>query len=53
MEMARKKGALSEEQVRVFEKRGLDRLLWVVIQDLPGSLIVKHRVTGEFRVIDK
>lgn len=41
------------EQVRILEKNGLNRLTWVVVRELHHSLIVKHRVTGEFKVIDK
>lgn len=31
----------------------LNRLFWVGRQDLGHSVIVKHRFTGEFRVINK
>lgn len=31
----------------------LNRLFWVVLQDLNHSLIVKHRITGEVKVINK
>lgn len=41
------------EQGRVLEKNGLDKRVWTVVRDLNNSMIIKHRVTGEFRVIDK
>lgn len=31
----------------------LNRLFWVVLQDLNHSMIVKHRFTGEVKVIEK
>jgi hypothetical protein len=43
----------TKDQARVLEKNGLKALLWVVVKELPGSMIVKHRITGEFKVISK
>ena len=31
----------------------LNRLFWVVLQDLNHCMIVKHRFTGEVKAIDK
>lgn len=51
--MAKKKPAPTKEQTETIKKQGLSPLCWVVLQDLPHSMIVKHRVTGEVKVIDK
>lgn len=42
-----------KEQGKVLEKNGLQKHLWAVVNDLTNSMIVRHRITGEFRVIDK
>lgn len=51
--MAQKNATPTKEQSRIIKKNGLAPALWVVIKDLPHSLIIKGRITGEFRVIDK
>lgn len=51
--MAQKNATPTREQQAVLVKNGLRPALWVVVKDLPGSLIVKQRITGEFRVINK
>ena len=51
--MEQKNATPTKEQKAVMEKRGLKPAFWVVVQDLPRSMIVKQRITGEFRVIDK
>lgn len=43
----------TKEQQRVMEKEGLIPHLWTVIKDLQYSMIVRHRVTGEFKQINK
>ena len=47
------KNAPTKEQQEVMKKNKLPPLTWVVVKDLKYSMIVKHRITGEFRVIDK
>ena len=51
--MAKKNATPSKEQVEILKRNGLNTLCWIVVQDLPNSMIVRHRVTGEFRMIDK
>ena len=53
MYMAQKNATPTKEQKAVMEKRGLKSAFWVVIRETPHSLIVKQRITGEFRVIEK
>ena len=51
--MAKKKENPSHEQAKIIEKNGLNKLTWMVLQDLNHEMIVKHRITGECRVIPK
>lgn len=51
--MAQKNATPTRLQQEVMWKNGLNSILYVVVQDLQHSMIVKHRITGEFRVLDK
>lgn len=51
--MAQKNATPTKEQKAVITKHNLPVAFWVVVKDLPHSLIIKHRATGEFRVIEK
>ena len=51
--MAQKNATPTKEQTRVLLRNGLAGAEWVVVKDLAHSMIVKHRVTGEFKVVDK
>ena len=51
--MAQKNATPSKDQAKILGKNGLKAVLWVVVKELPGSMIVKHRITGEFKVISK
>lgn len=51
--MAKKNIPPSKEQAEIIKRHGLNILCWIVVQDLPRSMIVRHRVTGEFKLIEK
>ena len=51
--MAQKNASPSKAQAEVIKRNGLNVLTWVVIKDLNHSMIVKHRITGEVKVLDK
>lgn len=51
--MAQKNASPTKQQVEILKKNKLTPVSWVVVKDLTNSMIVKHRITGEFRVIDK
>lgn len=51
--MAQKNATPNKAQQEVLKRNGLNVLTWVVIKDLNHSMIVKHRITGEIKVIDK
>lgn len=41
------------EQKNLLQANGLKPYMWLVVKNLPNSLIVTHRVTGEFKVLEK
>lgn len=43
----------SQEEKRALSVAKLDWRLWTPLQQLPGSMIIKHKVTGEVKVITK
>lgn len=51
--MTKKKKEPNQDQQNAIQKAGLKPLCWEVLQDMNHSMIVKHRVTGEVKVIDK
>ena len=52
--MGKQKNATpSKGQQEVLNRNGLSPLIWVVINELGHSMIVKHRVTGEVKLINK
>ena len=51
--MAQKNATPSKWQQAVIKKNGLQPVGWVVLQDLIHHMIIRHRVTGEVKVIDK
>ena len=51
--MAQKNASPTKEQEKVLKNNGLNVHFWVVVKDLDRSMIVKHRVTGDFKLISK
>lgn len=51
--MPQKNGTPTREQKDVISRNGLRPLEWVVIKELTNTLIIKHRFTHEFRVVEK
>lgn len=51
--MAQKNATPTKEQGAVLVSHGLQSFMWVVVKDFPSSMIVKHRITGEFKHISK
>ena len=43
----------SKEQQRILKSRGLNPYAWVVEKDKEKYLIIKNRLTGEFRTVGK
>lgn len=51
--MKQKNATPTREQAESLRKAGLDPKLYVVTKELPYSLIIKNRETGEFDIISK
>lgn len=51
--MPQKNATPNREQKTVLARHGLRPLEWVVIKELNHSLIIKNRITGEFKVVEK
>lgn len=51
--MAQKNATPTKAQAEALKRAGLAPIAWAVVRVLSHSLIVKHRVTGEFKVLDK
>lgn len=51
--MAQKNATPTKEQSQILNRNGLKPALWTVVKELQHSMIVKHRITGEFKVISK
>lgn len=48
-----KKPEITPEQERTLRKAGLTPGMWIVLQDLPGTMLIRNPGTGECRVLFK
>ena len=48
-----KNAAPTKEQRAVMERRSLNGFAWTVVQEFEKSMIVRNRITGEFKMIEK
>lgn len=51
--MAQKNATPRKAQAETMKRNGLNPLSWTVIKELNHSMIVRHRISGEIKVIDK
>ena len=51
--MAQKNASPSKAQADILKAHGLRPQLYTVVKEFPNSMIVKHRITGEFNVLEK
>lgn len=51
--MAQKNATPSKKQTEIIKRNGLNAQCWTVVKELSNSMIVRNRITGEFKVIDK
>ena len=51
--MAQKNATPSEAQQEVMRRNGVNSILWVVVKEFDHSMIIKHRITGAIRHINK
>ena len=51
--MKQKNTSPTKDQAEILRKRGYDPLRYVVTKEMPYSLIIKNRETGEFEIVNK
>ena len=51
--MKQKNASPTREQAEILRRNQKNPALYVVVRELPYSLIIKHRVTGKFELISK
>ena len=51
--MAQKNATPSKKLQEIIRKNNLNPALYVVMKELDHSIIIKHRITGEVKVLDK
>lgn len=51
--MAQKNATPTRKQQEIMRKNGVNSVLYVVIKELDHSIIIKHRITGDVKVLDK
>ena len=51
--MAQKNATPTADQSKVLANNGLRPGVWTVVKDLQYSMIIRNRITGEFRVVNK
>lgn len=51
--VAQKNATPTKEQKESISKCGLQPVMWVVVKELHHSMIIRNRVTSEFKMIEK
>ena len=51
--MAQKNATPTREQQEYISECGLQPMMWVVVKERRYTLIIRHRLTGEFKRIKK
>lgn len=51
--MAQKNATPTRRQQEIMRRNGINSILFVVIKELEHRLIIKHRITGVVKVLDK
>lgn len=44
---------LTRAQKKLLSEQGINPALWQLLDELPSSYILKHRITGEIKVVEK
>ena len=51
--MVQKNASPTKEQAEAMKKIGMNPMFWVVIRNLHKSMIVRHRITDEVKLVEK
>ena len=44
---------LTAAQKKLLSAQGINHALWQLLDELPNTIIIKHRITGEIKVVEK
>lgn len=44
---------LTAAQKKLLSAQGLNPTLWQLLDELPNTIVIKHRFTGEIKVVEK
>ena len=44
---------LTRSQKKLLSARGFNPICWHLLQELPNSYTIKHKITGEIKVVEK
>ena len=44
---------LTAVQKKLLSAQGINPALWQLLDELPNTIIIKHRITGEIKVVEK
>ena len=44
---------LTAAQKKLLSEQGINPALWQLLDELPNTIIIKHRITGEIKVVEK
>ena len=44
---------LTAAQKRLLSTQGINPALWQLLDELPNTIIIKYRITGESKVVEK
>lgn len=51
--MAQKNATPTRKQQEIMRRNGVNSVLYVVMKELDHKIIIKHRITGNVKVLDK
>ena len=51
--MAQKNATPTKEQKDILERNGLKAMCWTVIQDFQHGMIVRNKLTGDVKMLNK
>ena len=44
---------LTAAQKKLLSEQGINPAIWRLLDELPNTIIIKHRITGEIKVVEK
>ena len=44
---------MTAAQKKLLSAQGINPTLWQLLDELPNTIIIKHRITGEIKVVEK